>query len=97
MILKGIGVMRGLFVVLFMLAMGIGTVASGKEAPRITKEELKAMLGKPDLIIIDVRTISDWQRSKEKIKGAIRENPEESTKAWAAKYPKDKTIVLYCA
>ncbi len=89
--------MRWLSVVLIILAMGIGTVASAKEAPRIAKEELQAMLGNPDLIIIDVRTGSDWEKGKEKIKGAIREDPEKSTKSWAAKYPKDKTIVLYCA
>ncbi len=54
------------------------------------------MLGKPDVIIIDVRTNYDWDKSKEKIKGAVR---EEGTKfnSWMKKYPKDKTIVLYCA
>lgn len=62
----------------------------------MTKEELKAMLGKPDLIIIDVRTGSDWLGSDLKIKGAIREDPED-VGSWAKKYSKDKTLVLYCA
>ncbi len=97
MVLRGIGIRRWLFVASIILTMGIGAVASAKEAPRITKEELKAMLGNADLIIIDVRLGADWKNSKEKIVGAIREDPEKSTKSWAAKYPKDKTIVLYCA
>ena len=52
--------------------------------------------GKPDVIIIDVRTNYDWDKSKVKIKGAAR---EEGMKfgSWMNKYPKDKTIVLYCA
>ncbi len=62
----------------------------------MTKEQLLPLLGKPDVIIIDVRTNYDWDHSKVKIKGAVR---EEGMKfgSWMNKYPKDKTIVLYCA
>jgi hypothetical protein len=67
------------------------------EVPRITKEELKGMLGKPELVIIDVRYGKDWTGSKEKISGAIREDPQKDAKSWADQYGKDKTIVLYCA
>jgi hypothetical protein len=67
-----------------------------EDIPRMTKEELKAMLDKPDLVIIDVRTSTDWARSDMKIKGAIRENHED-VNSWAGKYAKDKPIVLYCA
>jgi len=58
--------------------------------------ELLRMLGKPDEIIIDVRTSYEWGKSKVKIKGAVR---EEGMKfgSWMNKYPKNKTIVLYCA
>ena len=31
-------------------------LAKSADAPRMTKDELKAMLGNPDLVIIDVRT-----------------------------------------
>ena len=62
----------------------------------MTKEELKAMLGNPDLIIIDVRYGRDWTDSELKIKGAVREDPE-TFDSWAKKYPKDKTLVFYCA
>jgi rhodanese-related sulfurtransferase len=70
--------------------------AKSEDAPRMTKEELKAMMGSPDLVIIDVRSGTDWADSDLKIKGAVREDPKVF-ESWANKYPKDKTIVLYCA
>ena len=66
------------------------------EVPRMTKEELKAKLDNPDVVIVDVRAGKDWKGSEFKIKGAIRENPAKFS-SWAEKYPKDKTLVLYCA
>jgi rhodanese-related sulfurtransferase len=66
------------------------------EASLMTKEELKAKLGNPDLLIIDVRYGKDWTDSDLKIKGAIREDPK-AFDSWATKYPKDKTLVFYCA
>jgi len=65
-------------------------------APRITKEELKAELENPDVVILDVRRDKDWTDSDQKIKGAIREDGKEY-KSWAENYPSDKKIVLYCA
>ncbi len=74
-------------------------LAKGKnvEAPLITKEQLKAMLGDPGVIILDVRVDREWEQSKEKIQGAIREDPSKEIESWAKKYPKDKTLVLYCS
>lgn len=66
------------------------------EAPRMEKEQLKAQLGNPDVVVLDVRAFTDWVMTKEKIKGAVRENPRD-VEDWSGKYPKDKTIVLYCA
>jgi hypothetical protein len=63
--------------------------------PRMTKEELKLLLGNPDVIIVDVRIESDWKESKWKIKGAVREDPEKDINTWVDKYPKDKTLVFY--
>jgi rhodanese-related sulfurtransferase len=71
-------------------------IALANGAPRISKEELRAMLGNPDLIIVDARTSGSWEESKVKIQGAVREDPKYA-KSWAEKYSKDKTIVLYCA
>jgi hypothetical protein len=70
--------------------------AVADEVPRMSKEELRAMLGNPDLVIIDVRSGKDWEASQSKIKGAVREEPWQA-KSWADKYDKDKTYVLYCA
>lgn len=70
------------------------TLALSADVPRMTKEELKAMLGNPDLIIIDVRIGSDWSGSDLKIKGAVREDPQ-TISSWANKYAKDKTLVFY--
>jgi rhodanese-related sulfurtransferase len=62
----------------------------------MTKDELRAMLGSSDLVIIDVRAQRDWEKSDLKIQGAIREDPEP-VDSWANKYPKDKALVFYCA
>jgi predicted sulfurtransferase len=70
--------------------------AVADEVPRMSKEELRAMLGNPDVVIIDVRSSKDWEASQSKIKGAVREEPRQA-KSWADKYDKDKTYVLYCA
>lgn len=67
------------------------------EAPRITKEELNALLDDPNTVIIDVRQEGDWQQSARKIKGAVHEDPMNEEESWAGKYPKDKNIVLYCS
>ena len=72
---------------------GLGVAA---EVPRMTVEELNAKLASPDVAILDVRSEADWKDSEQKIRGASRENPRD-IKSWSGKYPKDKTLVLYCA
>lgn len=81
-----------------MLAFNIhvGAPALAAEAPRLEKDELKANLGNSDVVVIDVRSYTDWLLSGDKIQGAVRENYRDF-EGWNAKYPKDKTIVLYCA
>ena len=74
------------------LAMG-----KGPEAPRITKEQLLAMMGNQDVVILDVRESGSWKNSQWKIKGAVREDPTKDVKTWAEKVPQDKTLVLYCS
>ncbi len=86
----------------FLLLPGLFQSTFGMEKEikvvRMTREELKAslLLGNPDLLILDVRTAGQWEGSKEKIQGAIREDPE-NVKSWADKYAKNKTLVLYCS
>ena len=74
----------------------LGQMAMAAEVPRMTKEELKTNLNDPGVVIVDVRVGKDWKGSEFKIKGAVRENPADLS-SWVGKYPKDKTLVLYCA
>jgi len=78
------------------IALSAGASARAAEAPRMTIEELKTRLDSPDLVLIDVRAAHDWNGSKSVIKGAVREDPSRIGE-WVDKYPKGKTIVLYCA
>ena len=70
-------------------------LARADDPHMMTKEQLLPLLGKPNVIVIDVRTNYDWDNSKRKIKGAVREEGMKFA-SWMNKYPKDKTIVLYC-
>ncbi len=81
---------------IFLMVAGCTMFEKSGDAPRMTKDELKARLGSPDLLVIDVRYGKDWTDSDLKIKGAIREDPK-AFDSWASKYPKDKTLVFYCA
>jgi len=81
---------------IFFMVAGCTMFEKSGDAPRMTKDELKARLGNPDLLIIDVRYGKDWTDSDLKIKGAVREDPK-AFDSWASKYPKDKTLVFYCA
>jgi rhodanese-related sulfurtransferase len=47
-------------------------------------------------MLIDVRTAGDWEKTGEKITGAVRMDPQ-TVDSWAGTLPKDKEIVLYCA
>jgi hypothetical protein len=71
------------------------TAPGPESVPRMTKEQLKAQLGNSDFAIIDVRSVHDWDDSNAKIKGAVREDSYKLG-SWIDKYPKNKTIVLYC-
>ena len=86
------------FAVVFIFLLGgcLQNLKADAEVPRITKEELSKMLSNPDVIIIDVRVGAEWKSSDRKIKGAVRGDTED-IKSWADKYPRDKTLVFYCA
>ena len=62
----------------------------------MTIEELQKRLGNPEVVIVDVRIAKDWKTSDSKIKGAIWQDPM-NFKSWADKFPRDKTLILYCA
>lgn len=78
------------------LAALTGEAARAADVPRMTKEDLKAMVDDPDVIILDARSGRDWSSSEFKIQGADRADPADFS-SWAEKCPPEKTIVLYCA
>lgn len=64
------------------------------EVPRITKEQLRDLLGKQDLVLIDARPVEQWKYSDQMIPGTVYEDPL-SIQSWAAKYDKNKKIIIY--
>ncbi len=72
------------------------TACASDSPPRMTTEELKGMLGDPEVVVVDVRAGSSWTDSKTKIKGAAREDPK-AVQSWLQKYSKDRTLVFYCS
>jgi rhodanese-related sulfurtransferase len=82
----------GVFVVL----IACTNMQGANDVSRISKDELKSKLGSPDVVLLDVRAKHDWERSDEKITGAVRMDPQ-TVDNWADTLPKDKEIILYCA
>ncbi len=79
-----------------LLLVGSALAASPTDVPRMTKEQLQPLVGNPDVVILDVRSAPEYNDSHEKIKGAIRLEPGD-VKAITERYPKEKSIVLYCS
>jgi hypothetical protein len=78
----------------FAIVAAFCNMTLANDIPRITKDELRTKLNSSDVIIVDVRTSTDWDGSDLKIRGAVREDPKK-VNSWAEKYPKDKTLVFY--
>jgi predicted sulfurtransferase len=89
-------VLLGLLITAALLGVGLAPSALAADVPLMTKDELKAVLGDADLVILDARAGKDWKSSEFKIKGAIRAAPGEFDE-WGSTYDKGKKIVLYCA
>jgi hypothetical protein len=79
---------------LILLGLFLLRPVAAEDVSRITKEELKGILGHPDVVVIDVRYSQNWQDSDLKIKSATRGNPDHFS-SWADQIPKGKTLVLY--
>lgn len=73
------------------------SAAAATDVPRITKEALKARLDDPKLVILDVRTGSDWKGSEYKLPGAVRLDPGADMATATAGLDRKKEYVLYCA
>jgi len=81
---------------LALLLAGGAELWAASDVPLITKEELRAVLDEPGLVILDVRRGNDWTSSEFKIKGAVYAPPEDFDQ-WVTRYPPNTKIVLYCA
>jgi hypothetical protein len=68
--------------------------SSVEQVPRLTKEAVKEMLGKPDVVIVDIRYIKQYEESDKKLPGAVFVQPENFDE-FVKNHPKDKTYVLY--
>lgn len=69
------------------------TAVSG-DAPRITKEEAKVLLGAQKVVFVDARTDSNWSRSDKKIKGAVRPDKWD-LESWAGDYTRETKFIVY--
>jgi hypothetical protein len=89
-------VVVGFGLVLAGIVSMLAETSGAADVQRMTKEQLKADLDNPGVTVLDVRAENDWTTSSIKIKGAHREEPK-NVDSWSTKYPKEKTLVLYCA
>ena len=64
--------------------------------PRISIQQLKDIMGKKDLAILDTRPLTQWKASSEKIPGAVHHSSFQVSE-WSDEYNKNATIVTYCA
>lgn len=62
----------------------------------ITPNDLKPLVEKKTVTVLDVRRSNDYDADKVKLPGAEWKNPEQLAE-WSAKLPKEKEIVIYCA
>ncbi len=85
-----------LLVVIVVFSAFTMAACAADDAPRITKEEVRPLVGDPSVIILDARTGGSWSMSDKKIKGAVRVDPAD-VGSWQASIPRGKKIVVYCS
>jgi rhodanese-related sulfurtransferase len=62
----------------------------------ITPNDLKPLVEKKTVTVLDVRRQNDYDADKVKLPGAEWKNPDQLAD-WSAKLPKENEIVIYCA
>ena len=85
-----------LWILVFTLVFGLVATTVSAGVKLITKEDLVRILGQDNVTVIDVRKGRDWTSSEFKIRGAERVDLRRFV-SQAKKFPKENTIVLYCA
>jgi hypothetical protein len=85
----------GLLVVIALCGvLRITQAAAPDDVPRISKEEAKAMLGKPNVVFVDARVDKALKGSSRQITGAVRVD-EFDLETQAANFGKDTTFIIY--
>lgn len=87
--------MKKIVFLLLTLSLLSGPSIFAASVPTLDKDELKSLLGTENLVILDVRTGRDWSSSEFKIENAVR--MADADLSVIKQYPKDSTLVLYCA
>jgi hypothetical protein len=81
-------------------ALPVAPVLSAEQSPsissaaKVTKEQVKELVGKEGFFLLDVRPNEQWRATPVKLPGAVHEDPEDVA-AWAPRYRKDAKIVTY--
>jgi len=85
----------GILLVLALFGILLPTaVAAAEDAPRITKEEAKTLLGAQNVVFIDARTDAAWGGSDRKIRGAVRYDRYDPD-ALLGGYARDTKFIVY--
>jgi len=96
MLKKNIQSVLSLLVLAGLMGFTASSVSASGDVGIMNKDELKAILGNDDVVVLDVRTGRDWSSSEFKIQGAQRAKANQID-TWSAGLSKDKKLVLYCA
>jgi hypothetical protein len=94
---KYIGSVMACAVFLLILGQAMVLLAGDtRDVSRISVHQAKGLLGRPDTVVVDVRTYRNWWRSSKKIPTAVREDPAKVDQ-WIEKYLKNQTLIFYCS
>ena len=83
-----------------MVVLALGSVLRPTQAfaaddvPRISKEDARALLGKPNVVFLDARVDKAWKGSRRQITGSVRVDVFDM-ETQAANYGKDTTFIVY--
>ncbi len=62
----------------------------------ITPSDLKPLIEKKNVTVLDVRRQNDFDADQVKLPGAQWKNPEQMAE-WSKTLPRDREVVIYCA
>jgi len=92
--LRVFGICLSLALIFLLVDQTLSQPVPYEDIPRVTKEEFKPLLGKPGVVVLDVRLEKQWESSDTKIPGASHLK-EEDVESWAKTQDRSKTYVLY--